>query len=224
MSPKQSSATGPSWRASWRSAPTSTRSPRTTSIHQEKAGQWPDLTFEELSGQQQRRGHDHGGCGRAVEDHEGHADRDSCAQGGAGVHQRAEAREGALAGVKFSPSGGLEGPQCAREKSQLGSRCSLTPSECRLLDGCSRDFVYNQYKALRDPEHLFLMELACSKESVLTKEVQKQGLRAERCSVWNGFDLSTVAGVRKSLQLVQSEALNTCGSPPNAQPILQCKT
>ena len=174
--------------------------PQPGRVRQEEAGQWP-----ELSGQQQRRGDDNGGCGRVVENHEGHADRDPCAQGGAGVHPRAEAREDASAGVKFSPFRGLERPQCAREQSQLGSRCSLTPSECRLLDGCSKDFVCNQYKALRDPEHLFLMELACSKESVLTKEVQNQGLRAERCSVWNGFDLSTVAGLRKSLQLVQSE-------------------
>ena len=179
--------------------------PQPGRAHQEEAGKWPDFTVEELSGQQQRRGDDHRGCGRAVEDHEGHADRDPCAQGGAGEFQRAKAREGAPAGVKFSSFQGPERPPCAREQSHSGSRCSLTPSECRLLDRCSRDFVYNQYKALRDPEHLFLMELACSKESVLTKEVHNQGLRAERCSVWNGFDLSTVAGVRKSLQFVHSE-------------------
>ena len=44
----------------------------------------------------------------------------------------------------------------------------------------------------------FLLEVACSQDSVLTQEVQKQGLRAMRCSWWKEYDLSSNSGLRRN--------------------------
>ena len=105
-----------------------------------------------------------------------------------------------------SPEKGLAESRPVRGEQSSSSVCGvLTPGECCMLSEAVGDFVYNQYKALRDTSQLFLMELACSKESVLSAEVERQGLRAARCSVWNGFDLATVAGVKKSLRFLLDE-------------------
>ena len=47
---------------------------------------------------------------------------------------------------------------------------------------------------------LKLLEVACSHDSILTETMQritKNEMSARRCSLFNGFDLSTDAGVRK---------------------------
>ena len=60
------------------------------------------------------------------------------------------------------------------------------------------NFQRNIYKALGDPQQLFLMEVACAQDSVLSSEVEKQGLRAKRCSWWNDYDLSSNEGFETS--------------------------
>ena len=84
-------------------------------------------------------------------------------------------------------------------------RGRLSAQQCNMLRQSSQDYVYKQFEALRDPRRLFLMELACSPDSVLSKEVEKQGYRATRCSHLNGYDLATCEGVRNCLKLLQKE-------------------
>jgi hypothetical protein len=51
-----------------------------------------------------------------------------------------------------------------------------------------------------------LVEVACSPESRLSQEIQKQAgyeTAAIRCSHWNGCDLSTDAGVRLTLDVIR---------------------
>ena len=53
-------------------------------------------------------------------------------------------------------------------------------------------------------ERLFLLEVACSEKSVLTQEACRQlgEQSAQRCSIWNGYDLTTEAGVQKIKKLI----------------------
>ena len=85
------------------------------------------------------------------------------------------------------------------------SGCALSKGQCSWLSGCCEDFQHNIYKALGDPKQLFLMEVACAQDSVLSSEVEKQGLRAKRCSWWNNYDLSCNEGLKRLLQTVETE-------------------
>ena len=59
---------------------------------------------------------------------------------------------------------------------------------------------------MRDPEKLFFLEVACGPDSLLTGEVsQRHGLRAERCSHFNGLDLITHKGIRAVLPVIDEE-------------------
>ena len=61
-------------------------------------------------------------------------------------------------------------------------------------------------KAMCDPEKLFVLEVACGPDSLLTREVRgRHGLRAERCSHFNGFDLITREGIRAVLRVIDEE-------------------
>ena len=82
------------------------------------------------------------------------------------------------------------------EGSRVGCEYSpkvLSPSEGHRLEKAGADFEFDIYKALRDPSHVFLAE------------VERQGLRAQRCSWWNGYDLSTNAGLKKLLRMLEHE-------------------
>ena len=140
--------------------------------------------------------------------HEADGRGDQCLEGVPGLqHNRAEAPASRVGlDSVASPAKGLAEPRPMRGEQSSSRVCGvLTSGECCMLSEALGDFVYNQCNALRDSSQLFLMELACSKESVLSAEVERQGLRAARCSVWNGFDLATVAGVKKSLRFLLDE-------------------
>ena len=95
-------------------------------------------------------------------------------------------------------------PEGRRDEPQTKSL--LNPSECRFLDSCLRDYEEGLYQSLRDPQRMFLVELACSPTSVLTEEARKKGLKAERLSIWNGYDLASNDGVTKALKFIEQEA------------------
>ena len=63
---------------------------------------------------------------------------------------------------------------------------------------CWQDLVHSQ--------RLFLLEIACSEHSVLSAEVHRQmGTNAaQRCSIWNGYDLTAETGVRKLKKLISA--------------------
>ena len=65
--------------------------------------------------------------------------------------------------------------------------------------------MFKQYQELRDPDRVFLMELACSQDSLLSAEAERKGLKAIRCSHWNGHDLSSQEGVRRVLEKIRIE-------------------
>ena len=81
----------------------------------------------------------------------------------------------------------------------------LSSVECRRLDRLCCDFQFETYKALRDPNQLYLLEIACSQESILSREVEKQNLRVQRCSWWNNYDLCNNDGLRRLLNLIDKE-------------------
>ena len=85
------------------------------------------------------------------------------------------------------------------------SPATLTAGQCSFLDACLIDFEHSIYQACRDPNKMFLMELACSPTSVLTAEATKRGLRADRMSIWNGHDLTCNEGIKKTLEVLKRE-------------------
>lgn len=60
------------------------------------------------------------------------------------------------------------------------------------------------WSELVQSQRLFLLEVACSERSVLTQEACRcfGEHSAQRCSIWNGYDLTTAEGVRRLKQLV----------------------
>ena len=65
---------------------------------------------------------------------------------------------------------------------------------------CGNHIIPLAWASVRYANRLFLVELACSPSSLLTKEVLSKGLTAENCSIWNGY-LTTGEGVRKAVKL-----------------------
>ena len=60
------------------------------------------------------------------------------------------------------------------------------------------------WSELVQSQRLFLLEVACSERSVLTQEACRcfGEHSAQRCSIWNGYDLTTAEGVRRLKQLI----------------------
>eukprot|EP00435_Cladocopium_sp_Y103_P052568 s378_g16.t1 len=69
---------------------------------------------------------------------------------------------------------------------------------------------HNPYSAswseLVQAQRLFLLEIACSERSVLTQEACRQlgEHAAQRCSIWNGYDLTKPEGIQKLKHLIQT--------------------
>ena len=77
---------------------------------------------------------------------------------------------------------------------------------CRRLEEVQDfEFQQSQYRALRDPGQLFLLEVACSATSVLSAEAEAQGYRTQRCRLRNSCDLTTSAGVKQILKIIREE-------------------
>ena len=62
------------------------------------------------------------------------------------------------------------------------------------------------WSELVQTQRLFLLEVACSERSILTQEARKQmgEHSAQRCSIWNGYDLTKPEGVQKIKRLISN--------------------
>ena len=84
-------------------------------------------------------------------------------------------------------------------------RCTtalLSETEVARIQDSLETIVSTQWAEVANCERLFLMEVACAPDSALTSEALAQGLSAERVSLFNGHDLTTPEGLRKTLQRV----------------------
>ena len=84
-------------------------------------------------------------------------------------------------------------------------RCAtalLSETEVARIQDSLETIVSTQWAEVANCERLFLMEVACAPDSALTSEAHAQGLSAERVSLFNGHDLTTPEGLRKTLQRV----------------------
>ena len=80
---------------------------------------------------------------------------------------------------------------------------------CHWIKGCSgsQDVDSKAWKHLVHKHRLILMEVACSPDSLLSQEVDRvygDG-SSQRCSIWNGYDLTTVEGVAACKRLIDAE-------------------
>ena len=83
---------------------------------------------------------------------------------------------------------------------------SLTHAKAQALHQCGKCIIPDAWEALisnGQDQKLFLVEIACSQDSALSEEVQKQGLTAARLSIWNDHDLSTGEGVRRCVKFIE---------------------
>ena len=60
------------------------------------------------------------------------------------------------------------------------------------------------WASVRDANRLFLLEVACSPDSLLTDEATSCGQEAARCSIWNDCDLRTGEGLRKVFEVLHT--------------------
>ena len=58
---------------------------------------------------------------------------------------------------------------------------------------------------MRQSGKLFLLEVCCGESSLLTQETQRVGLKAERASLFNGYDLTDPVAVRRLVLLIRRE-------------------
>ena len=87
----------------------------------------------------------------------------------------------------------------------------LTDAESARVRESIDQLVPNCWASVTDTGRLFLLEVACSPNSTLTTEAQKQGLSADRAALFNGHDLTTPEGLRKTLTLIsQKRPKNVC--------------
>lgn len=78
----------------------------------------------------------------------------------------------------------------------------LSETEVVRIQDSLETLVPTQWAEVADCGRLFLMEVACAPDSALTSEALAQGLSAERVSLFNGHDLTTPEGLRKTLKRI----------------------
>ena len=119
------------------------------------------------------------------------ADQDG--EGACGVHQG---------------EGRGEAPQDQVRRDQLPEeppgviRC-LKGSELGFLTVSPEDIPKGLLADMAQSDRAFLLEVACSEDSVLTAEAERQGLTAIRAGLHNGFDLCDAAGLRRLVELIR---------------------
>ena len=109
-----------------------------------------------------------------------------------------------------SQEGSLEGSDRGQLRTGVSeednSRRNLSGPQQRALTQSAENLIPQAWAAVTERERLFLLEVACSEDSILSHEAQAvHGKRAQRCSIWNGHDLSTAEGVRKTVEVVRRE-------------------
>lgn len=82
----------------------------------------------------------------------------------------------------------------------------LSHRKWKALDVSRQLIVQEAWASVSEAKRLFLLEVACSQESVLSTEAsEKYGKSCQRCSIWNGFDLTTGEGVKRVTQVLQEK-------------------
>ena len=89
--------------------------------------------------------------------------------------------------------------------SQSDELSHLSPQKLRSLEQASESILQRAWASVSGASRLFLMELACAPDSLMTSEALRKGLTAERCSLWNGYDLRTGDGVKRAVQFVSQK-------------------
>lgn len=82
---------------------------------------------------------------------------------------------------------------------------TLQPEAALRLGRTLEEGFFHGLDQLLDQGRLFLLEVACAPDSVLTNEALAKGLTAERASLFNGCDLTSPEGLRKTLELVKKK-------------------
>lgn len=100
-------------------------------------------------------------------------------------------------GVQGSASLIYEEPACLIQ--------TLQPDAALRLGKTLEEGFFHGLDKLFDQGRLFLLEIACAPDSVLTTEAQAKGLSAERASLFNGHDLTTPEGLRRTLELIKQK-------------------
>ena len=104
----------------------------------------------------------------------------------------------------------------------LSSRTRSMPvSAYRHLEHEAKQVIPQAFQALITKSKTWLVEVACSPESRLSAEVQRQAgyeSVAVRCSHWNGCDLSSHEGVKQINQLLETLRPEHCWISPECGP------
>ena len=83
----------------------------------------------------------------------------------------------------------------------------LSDHKARQLSFQASEMVPHAFASLVGADRLKLLEVACSPDSVLTETVNREAkseMSAKRCSLFNGYDLSTSHGVHKVIHEIDT--------------------
>ena len=102
----------------------------------------------------------------------------------------------------------------------------LSRARAQALEKAASEIGSHAFEALTSRGPTWLIEVACSPESLLSSEVQRlagyEGA-AIRCAHWNGCDLETRSGVKQVIWLIITTiSRNMFGSAPNVALFLRC--
>ena len=136
-----------------------------------------------------------------------HAARDG---GGTGCSSQGECRSLPADGAQQESQGDLRACELEAFEVELDWHAYPTQQclECHRKIGQqwseSKNVFSQKWNDLVNTDRLFLMEVACSEHSALTQEALRVlgDNAAQRCSLFNGYDLTTKAGVQKLKKFV----------------------
>ena len=145
-------------------------------------------------------------------DHAGHASQDARDAGRARPAQGEAPQGNKQPQIREQLPDGRRGApvRVPRETGELCTESSgeaklLTPQKTRALMQASEHIVPEAWASVCEDSRLFLLEVACSQDSILTQQAQEMGKSCERCSVWNGCDLTTGEGVHNVLRILETK-------------------
>ena len=81
----------------------------------------------------------------------------------------------------------------------------LSPEQSRSLQIDPHEYVDSLYRSLKSCGRLFLLEVACGEDSLLSAAAEKQGLRAFRAGLHNRHDITDLGGLRRVLDVIRKE-------------------
>ena len=176
---------------------------------QEAHGQDRDRLCREHS-QQQQHPNDDGGDATNDGDHEGVEGRSGGVARGP-TPQEESLREELRHLQCGEPSRNIQEDSCPAQNGEDPSTekryQKLSEQTARNLEKQSREIVPQIFQSLLGPRKTYLVEVACTPESVLSRTVQEKAGYPEaaiRCSNWNHHDLCTGEGVKLILGVIDT--------------------